>query len=634
MAFAECYGLLERRTKSGIIRTNRMLPLTLASLITFALPGQDCTYRANPDAFLDQQTRAARQVFERTNQAVARASRPGGGKKFDAVPASSLPPRSFIDEEIFGTLAAKNVPSAAMSTDEEFIRRVTLDLTGKLPTPAEIRAFVASDSTTKRDDAIDKLLNSAAYVDKWTMWWGDLLENCSFPGLFDRRQDGRNVYYNYIKDFVQKNRTLRDMAYELIAGNGNHFDSGVANFPMTARTSMGPSQDTYDQGLVKTATFFLGMAQYDCLLCHNGRGHLDQISSWGSHQTRMDAWKMAAHFSHLNFSSPNVASTDFYFYSLIVSERTTGTYDLNTTTGNRPARQPSGTIRNLTPEYRDTGATPKDANWRSALGGVVWQDPMFKTNFANRFWRELMGMGMVEPYDMLDPDRLDPDNPPGDPWTLQATHPVLLKKLAQAFADSDFNMKATLRLIVQSNAYQMSSRYDGPWTLDMVPLFARHYPRRLWAEEIHDIIVTGTGQFNNYTPTHQPATKWAMQLPEPGEPNNDGATANFLNTFLRGNRDSQRRSSSLSILQRLALMNDPFVVNRTKAAAPNLATLFKITDNGQAVEEIFLTFLGRKPTDAESQTIVAAAAAVNDRNAFLEDLVWACINKADFQFSY
>lgn len=596
------------------------------------LSAQQCTFKADPDAFLQRQTRVARQVFERTNHAVSRSSRPT--KKSEAVPASTLTPRNLIDEEIFGTLAANNVPSAVMSTDEEFIRRVTLDLTGKLPAPADIRSFVASDSSTKRDEWIDKLLGSPAYVDKWTMWWGDLLENCSFPGLFDRRQDGRNVYYKYIKDFVEKNRTLRDVSYELLTGTGNHFDSGTANFPMTARTSMGPSQDTYDQGMVKTATFFLGMAQYDCLLCHNGRGHLDQINVWGSHQARMDAWKMAAHFSHLTFTNPNLPASDFYFYSVIVGEKTTGTYDLNTTTGNRPARQPVGTVKNVTPVYRDTGATPKDANWRGALGNVLSQDPMFATNFANRFWRELMGMGMVEPYDMLDPDRLDPDNLPGDPWTLQATHPMLLKRLAQAFADSDFNVKELLRLIVQSNAYQMSSRYDGPWTLDMVPLFARHYPRRLWAEEIHDIIVTGTGQFGNYTPIRLPSTKWAMQLPEPAEPSNDGSTANFLNTFLRGNRDSQQRSSSLSILQRLALMNDPFVVNRSKAAAPNLAVLFKIADTGQAIEEIFLTFLGRKPSDAELQAALDGASKVADRNVFLEDLVWACINKADFQFSY
>ena len=612
-----------------------MFRFTIAWLATLAsLLAQECTFRSDPNAFMDRQARAARQTFERTRQ-YSRASTTR--TQSDAVPASSLDPRSFIDQEIFGTLAARGIPSASLSTDEEFIRRITLDLTGKLPLPSDIRAFLADDSTTKRDSLIDKLLASSAYVDKWTMWWGDLLENCSYPALFDRRQDGRNVYYNYIKDFVQKNRTLRDVTYELLAGNGNHFDVGTANFPMTARTGMGPAQDTYDQGMVKTATYFLGMAQYDCLLCHNGRGHLDQINVWGTRQTRMDAWKMAAHFAHVTYTNPNLPSTDSHFFSVIVAEKSTGTYDLNTTTGNRPARQPVGTVKNLTPVYRDAGTLPKDANWRAALGGVLWQDPMFSTNFANRFWREMMGMGLVEPFDMLDPDRLDPDNPPDDPWTLQATHPVLLKKLAQYFADSDFNVKSLLRLIAQSNAYQMSSRYDGNWTFDMVSSFARHYPRRLWAEEIHDIIANGSGLYNNYTPIRLPPVKLAMQLPEPAEPSNDGSTANFLNTFLRGNRDSQPRSPSLSILERLAIMNDPFVMNRVKATAPNLAAIFKIADNPQVIEEIYLTFLGRKPSTAEQQValdLLAGAANSADRNTYLEDLVWACINKADFLFSY
>jgi hypothetical protein len=503
-----------------------------------------------------------------------------------------------------------------------------------------IRAFVADTSATKRDDLIDSLIGSPAYVDKWTMWWGDLFENCSFPALFDRREDGRNGYYMFFKNMVKDDMSLRDMVQQLVPANGNHFDmpSGAVNFPMTASVGMGPSQDTYDNGLVKAATFFLGMSQYDCLLCHNGRGHLDQINLWGSQHTRFEAWQMAAHFARLSITSrPNLPVTDFYFYSRDVSERASGTYDLNTSTGNRPTRSPVGSLKNLTPVYRETGATPTDGNWRKALAQNLYRDPMFATNFVNRFWREFFGMGLVEPYDMLDPDRLDPDNPPDDPWTLQATHPVLLKRLAQEFADSDLNVRYLVKLIVKSNAYQMSSRYDAPWTVDKVAFFARHYPRRLWAEELHDIIAIGTGQFNNYTLTRLPAVKLAMQLPEPAEPNSDGNTANFLNTFLRGNRDSQKRASDLTIQQRMAMMNDPFIVNRTKAAAPNLAAIFKIADNTQVTEEIFLTFLGRKPTDAEQQValkLLAAAQNVADRNTYLEDLVWACINKADFQFSY
>ena len=606
--------------------------VTFAAVVV-SVQADQCSFRSDPNAFLERQARNQRNVFERTLTS-AKAS---GKSAAVVVPASTLAPRNFIDDEIFGKLAAENVPSAALSTDEEFIRRLTLDLTGRLPSPAEIRAFVANDAPEKRDELINKLVGSPAFVDKWTMWWGDLLENCQFPGLFDRRENGRNAYYNYIKNFVQTDTSLRDVVTELLTANGNHYETGASNFSLTAKTNMGPSQDTYDNGLVKAATYFLGMSQYDCVLCHNGRGHLEQVNLWGSRTTRLDAWKMSAFFSRLNIPGRTAASTDFFYQSYDINERTTGTYDLNTTTGNRPTRAKIGTLGNLSPEYRETLATPPDGNWRAAFAKSVLKDPMLATNFANRFWREFFGMGLVEPYDMLDPDRLDPSKPPAEPWTLQATHPVLMQKLAQEFRDSDFNVRYLIKLIVRSNAYQLSSRYEGKFTLDMVPLFARHYPRRLWAEEIHDVIAIGTGDLPTYTLAKLPSVRYAMQLPDTDEPRSNGTVSNFLHAFLRGNRDSRQRTSDQSILQRMAIMNDSFVTNRTKITAPNLALLFKISGNAEVIEEIYLTFLGRMPTEAESQTSVkflAAAPNATERNNYLEDLVWTCINKADFVFSY
>jgi hypothetical protein len=614
-----------------------MLSLALTASVAM-LSAAECSYRSNPDAFLEREARGvAKRVFERTNAAAT--AMPRSARTAALEPASSLPPRNFIDEEIFAKLREANVPSAALSTDEEFIRRVTLDLTGQLPSPQQIRDFVAMDSATKRDELIDRLIASPAFTDKWTMWWGDLLENCAFPGLFDRREDGRNAYYKFIKGFVQADMSLRDIVPQLITATGNHYDAdtGAANFPITAKTNMGPAQDTYDNGLVKATTYFLGMSQYDCLLCHNGRGHLEEINLWGARRTRLEAQKMAAFFSRLNMPGRNAPAGSFYQFSYDVSDRATGTYDLNTTTGNRPARTAIGSLRNLTPEYRDGTPAPGGTNWRESFAQFLYKDPMLAVNFVNRFWRELFGMGLVEPYDLLDPDRLDPSNPPPEPWTLQATHPVLLQKLAQEFRASDLNLRHILRTIVRSNAYQMSSRYEGKWTLDMVPLFARHYPRRLWAEEIHDIISTGSGQFQDYTLRNMPPVRYAMQFPDTDEPRSAGAVASFLNFFIRGNRDSRMRSSDQTILQRLAIMNDNFVNTRTRMAAPNLTALFRIADNTQVTEEIFLAFLGRRPTEAELQTAVkylAATTTATDRNNALEDLVWTCINKADFLFSY
>lgn len=129
-----------------------------------------------------------------------------------------------------------------------------------------------------------------------------------------------------------------------------------------------------------------------------------------------------------------------------------------------------------------------------------------------------------------------------------------------------------------------------------------------------------------------------MQLPGVNEPTNNGNVSAFLNFFLRGNRDTAFRSQSGSIQQQLALMNDQFVTNRNKvAASPILRDIARLTDNNQAVEELFLTFLSRKPSLKEQESAVqflAKATTTAARNTAVEDLAWACINKVDFLFSY
>src|SRR5436309_2966047 len=123
---------------------------------------------------------------------------------------------------------------------------------------------------------------------------------------------------------------------------------------------------------------------------------------------------------------------------------------------------------------------------------------MFARNFANRIWKQLFNLGLVDPVDTLDPARLDPSNPPAAPWALQATHPELMERLAKEFTANYFNVRPFIRILVQSSAYQLSSRYDGDWSIEYVPLFARHYPRRMEGEEVHDAIAKATGVLGNY----------------------------------------------------------------------------------------------------------------------------------------
>jgi hypothetical protein len=266
------------------------------------------------------------------------------------------------------------------------------------------------------------------------------------------------------------------------------------------------------------------------------------------------------------------------------------------------------------------------------------RDPMFARNFANRLWKQMFNLGLVDPVDQMDPARLDPQNPPPAPWTLQATHPLLLEKLAQEMVRLDFNLREFLRLLALSSAYQLSSRYDAEWKIDYVPLFARHYPRRLEGEEIHDAITQATNLPGSYTIQNWETVTSAIRLPEPVEPRSNSAVANFMNNFFRGNRDTLPRSQAGSVLQQLALMNDNFVTSRVRVtSSPSLQEISRITNNYEVIEQIYARFLARKPTAAEQSKaldLLVRSTTTAARNTAIEDLAWVCINKLDFIFSY
>jgi hypothetical protein len=332
--------------------------------------GANCKFQSSPDRFLSAQGRIREQVFQATQRfqqsAASIAAKPA------AAPAP-IPHRNFIDDEIFNKLASAKVQPARLTTDEEFFRRINFDLTGRIPSPDDVRAFVANTDQAKRDALIEQLLYSSAFNDKWTMWLGDLLQNTvtQATAAVNRQIDGRNALQGYIYWSVAGWKPLNLLAYESISGSGENYDlaTGSANFIIGGSIAGGPAQDTYDGMLVRSAAAFLGMSHYDCLLCHNGRGHLDQLSLWGSQTTRMDAERMAAFFARTRLNRyPAQSTSDFYNNSSMVTDAvTTAGYDLNTNYGNRPNRVPVGTTKTLTPAYHFTGATPLDDNWRASF---------------------------------------------------------------------------------------------------------------------------------------------------------------------------------------------------------------------------------------------------------------------------
>ena len=487
---------------------------------------------------------------------------------------------SRIDFRIFSVLQQKNIAPANLTTDAEFLRRATLDLTGRIPTPQQSADFAASTNPQKRSDTIDRLLNSPEWVDRWTMWLGDLLHNNSNSAQINRGTPGRDALQQYIRASVLQNKPYNQMVTELINGLGDSYTAGPANFILGGTMSMGPAQDTYDRQWVQAATMFLGVKHFDCLLCHDGAGHLDGVNLWGSHTTRAQAWGMAAFFSRTRITRP--AGTTW-----TIAEAATGGYNLNTNSGNRPQRAASTAVRSpVLPRYLFSGRQLAAAdNFRPILAQELTKDFQFARATVNYVWAHFFTVGIVDPPDAFDLDRLDPKLPPPAPWTLQPSNPELLDELARSFINSGYDLKALMREITNSQAYQLSSQYPGTWDPAYARLYARHLIRRLDSEELVDAIVQSSGVANNMTITlgsgATTVIPWAMQLPETTVPG--GGVGNFLNNFLRGDRDENGRRGDVSTTQALALMNDAVVVNRVQSTAGWLSATLRLDAEQHAI---------------------------------------------------
>ncbi len=529
----------------------------------------DCGYLQNPDSFRNAVAQHREMVSEATTSVAAALNDTGA----ELVPPQSIPRKNFIDTILFDRMVKDSIQSAAVCTDEEFVRRIYLDLTGRIPAAADVTAFIADTSATKRDALVDKLIGSPEYVDKWTMFFGDLYKNNARSVNVTRFTGGRDAFYNYIKDAVSKNKPYNQMAREMIANDGDNFVNGEVNFIVGGIVPMGPTQDTMDGTAVEVTRAFLGINATDCLLCHSGAGHLDQVNLWGSQKTRTDAWGMAAFFARtlrrrqLLNAQPNYAK-------FTVSELAAGEYQLNTTTGNRSARQPEGSSSTtVAPKYflGSGGSVNAGENRRQAIARLIVADKQFARAAVNYIWEKLMVEALVSPSNAFDPARLDPAATLPSGWTLQPANAELLNALADEFIKQNYDVRKLIALIVKSSAYQLSSQYPGTWSLALVPYYPRKFIRRMDAEEIHDAILKAT----NFTTSYQMrdtlgantfVVNWAMQLPDTSEPRVNPLIANFLNLFIRGDRDVKPRSLEPSIQQSLALMNNIFVMGKIHQA--------------------------------------------------------------------
>lgn len=622
----------------------------------------DCSYLKDPRSFdgvdgrhrvdLSRQTEAISDALQLTTGAL--------------VAAQEMPRKNYIDQHIFDRMGRAGIDSAPLCTDEEYIRRVTLDLTGRIPTAAAVSAFLADANPSKRDRLVDQLIASPEFVDKWTLFFGDLFRNTAFPSNIQIFLDGREAFHRFIYNAIAANRPYNQIATDLIAASGDNKTNGAANFIVLGNVPMGPAQDTMDGLAVQTSTVFLGLSSMDCLLCHDGAGHLDAVNLWGAGVTRAQAWGMSAFFARTRRAFAR-ASTSVNYGTYTITENATGEYQLNTNSGNRQNRSPVDGRNTSAPRYL-TGTTTiaNGENRRQTLARMLTADPQFARAAVNYLWEELMVEALVSPSNTFDLARLDPAAKLPAGWTLQPHNPELLEALARDFQQNGFNLRQVIGTIAKSTTYQLSARYPGSWKLEYVPFYARRFARRLDAEELHDAIVqaTGlppvttyreTGSTTNVTIFGYPIlgdegtklreVRWAGQLPDPIEPRQRGDVRAFLDSFLRGNRDSNLRSDDASILQALNLMNNSFVTTRirlndraTVGTETIRNTVYNLVNNTaltneQLVEQLYLATLSRRPTAAEKTRILPYFTG-STRQSVVESLQWILLNKVDFMFNY
>lgn len=549
------------------------------------------------------------------------------------VDAGSLTRRNLIDQHIFGAMARDRVPHAPLSNDYEFCRRIHLDLTGRIPDPERLTAFVNDPDPAKRDRLIDELLESPAWVDHWSYWYGDLVRNCA-----NRIGNPTTKHFDrWIRDSLQADKPYDRFVTEMLTASAPNTvwmpdaapGAFLARWHVSGDTMYSDRyEDTADEAAVQSARIFLGV-NYQCISCHQGKGFLEKVNLDLVPKQRSDFWALAAFFGKTRVRIVP------YQDRFSITEDGTG-YDTNSASSVRLQRSGSP----VHPTFILTGRKADPAKpLRPQLAHMLTTHPQFARATVNLFWKEFFGLGIVDPVDSFDLARQDPKSPPPAPWTVQPTNPELLDALASDFARGGFSLKRLMRTMARSSAYQLSARFDGEWKDSYTPYFARRYVRRLTAEQAHDAISQATLIYGNYKRndmvygTELPPVRFWTEAATPEEIN-DGEAKSFVRTFGQANREQFDRRPGGSILQAMMLMNSPFVTRRVRAKNDSRVDRLVRSElaNAEIVDKLYLATLSRPPQAGEKK--LALSWLDEDRRQGAEDLQWSLINKLDFVFNY
>ncbi len=512
-------------------------------------------------------------------------------------PVANLPQeRNFIDGHVFANLKEIGIPPSPVCDDATFIRRVTLDIAGRVPSDKETAEFLSSQSPGKRDELIDRLLKDPGYADFFANKWTALLKN--------RRDDNNDItsnfaFHSWVRDSLLSNKPYNQIVRELLAATGT-----VMGNPPVAWYKRVKDPKTQIEDV---AQLFLGV-RMQCAQCHH-----HPFERW----SQDDYYSLTAFFSQIGRKPTAQRGEDMIFHKRGIA----------TAKNVRSGKQlKPAALGDATPDIGpDEDPRLRLADWMGRA-----DNPFFAKALVNRYWKHFFKRGLIEPE-----DDIRDSNPP--------TNPELLAALERHFIDSGFDLKELVRVIAQSNAYQLSAIPNEHNIVDQQN-YSRFYPKRMQAETMLDSIDDLT--LNRTSFANLPVGTRAIALPD----NSYNKASPFLRVFGRPDSASVcecERVQTASLSQSLHLMNASDIRQKLSTGSGRAAQLAKNKKpDEENVKELYRAAFSREPKPHELKTATEFLAAprtdaagkpiaeAKARQQKYEDLIWALVNTKEFLFNH
>jgi hypothetical protein len=508
----------------------------------------------------------------------------------------ALPQHNYIDQFIDQKLQRLKIQPSAVVDDAAFLRRASLDLTGQLPAPEDVRAFLAdrTPSRTRRAKLVDKLIAGPAFVDHWTLKFADLLQNSrKYVG-----EKGAYAFQHWIRQSIAENRPYDKLVRELLTSRGSSYEEPAANFFRVTRDAK-PTME-------KTTQVFLGVRMV-CAQCHD-----HPFERW----TQNQYYEMAAFFSAVGIRPGFEVGEE-----IIYDQR--DDFEMKHPKDGRvvkPNFLVAATVASTGPV-----SIPSDARRRQALAEWLTSadNPFFARSTANRVWSYFFGRGIIDPV-----DDIRASNPP--------SNPALLDALTRDFVEHGFDLRHLMRTIANSRAYQASIA-TNEWNAADESNFSHAAPRRLSAEQLMDALTLATGV--RPVLAEVPPDTRAEQLVDPHI-----GKEGFLDLFGRPARESAcecERRADLSLPQALNLVNGKTISDAVAAADGRIAkAILAGKPDADLIDDMYLGAFSRLPSAAEREYSLkylqeAESGSVSrGRAARAQDLLWALVNSKGFLYNY